>query len=75
MNNGNGAARRGATVLQFPAGGRATLGGRCGYERGALQAGPGIEAGLDLPRVEFGSGWYHEAAVLEARDGVERGRR
>lgn len=45
-----------ATIIQFPARGRAS---------GVKLAGTRY-AKTALPTVEFGSGWYHEAAVDEA---------
>lgn len=50
--------RRAATVIQFP--------GRGLGLRRAQTAAAAVDPGPDLPTVEFGSGWYHEAAVQEA---------
>src|ERR1700738_327640 len=51
-----------AKIYQFPAGGRAALGGRRHDE-----TTPTADQGL--PRVSeaaFGGGWYHEAAIQES---------
>lgn len=68
MDNGNGAVRTSATIYQFPAGGKAS---RPGSRRGAF-ATAAADAADDLPRVDFGSGWYHDAAMA---DGSDRGGR
>ena len=54
-----------ARIYQFPAGGRSALGGRR-YE----------EAKVDTDRLQVSeadcSGWYHEAAIQEAKPKWER---
>ena len=74
MDNGNGGVRPSATIVQFPVGGKGARDARRGTVRNPI-ATADIEAGKDLPRVDFGSGWYHEAATLDARDSTDRGRR
>ena len=56
-----------AKIYQFPAGGRAALGGRRQEEAKAA-----IDP--DSPRVSeaaCGSGWYHEAAIEESKPASE----
>jgi hypothetical protein len=57
-----------AKIYQFPAGGRAALGGRR-YE-------PSMTAtDLALPRVnaaDCSGSWYHEAAIQDAKPGRDR---
>jgi hypothetical protein len=48
-----------ARIYQFPANGRAGLSGR----RDALKPTLDAAALLRAPKIEFGSGWYHEAAM------------
>lgn len=57
-----------ARIYQFPAGGRAALGGRR-YEETTAAADPGS---LRVTEVACGSGWYHEAAIEESKPGRER---
>ena len=52
-----------AKIYQFPAGGRAALGGRIVEETKAA-ADPGS---LRVSEVACGDSWYHEAAILESR--------
>ena len=56
--------RPSATIHQFPAGGRAGAGRfgavRDGGEASVTRLFPPVAV------VEFGSGWYHEAAISEA---------
>jgi hypothetical protein len=58
--------RASATIHQFPAGGRPGA-GRFGAVR---ESGEASIARLFPPVavVEFGSGWYHQAAIEEAAD-------
>jgi hypothetical protein len=56
-----------AKIYQFPAGGRAALGGRR-YE----ETKPTAEPGPRVNEVACGSGWYHEAAIQESKPGLER---
>jgi hypothetical protein len=52
-----------ATIYQFPAGGRAALGGRS-YD----EAKSAIEAGSSLVNEAACSGsWYHEAAIQDSK--------
>lgn len=55
-----------AKVLQFPEGGRRGLAGR----RATARAIEELEAAL--PKVSFGDGWYHEAAMQEAAGAGKR---
>jgi hypothetical protein len=57
-----------AKIYQFPAGGRAALGGRR-YEETKSTAEPGPSR---VNEVACGSGWYHEAAIQESKPGWER---
>lgn len=50
-----------ATIYQFPVGGRAALSSRESVKSAADSA----------PRAAVGSGWYHEAAIEEAKRGSE----
>lgn len=62
-----GLQRESAKIYQFPSRGRMAAGGR------REDAKPALE--LTLPRasrVEYGSGWYHEAAIQEAEQGRRR---
>lgn len=63
MDNRNGGVRPSATIYQFPAGGKAFR----SRSRDAVYA-TAADAASDLPRVDFGSGWYHEAALRDAAD-------
>jgi Protein of unknown function (DUF2735) len=55
-----------AKIYQFPAGGRATFGGRRLEE-----TKPAIDPGsLRVSEVACGDAWYHEAAILEANKSV-----
>lgn len=56
-----------AKIYQFPAQGRATVGG----QRQDVRAGADV-ASLRLPKPVVSSGWYHEAAVQEADRAVKR---
>jgi hypothetical protein len=57
-----------AKIFQFPAGGRAALGGRrYGEAKSAVEHG--------LPReteVAVGGAWYHDAAIQESKPAWER---
>jgi hypothetical protein len=57
-----------AKVYQFPAGGRAALGGRR-YEASKPTAEPGPAR---VHEAACGSGWYHDAAIQETKPGWER---
>jgi hypothetical protein len=58
-----------ARIYQFPAGGRAALGGKRWDE---FNSNPAIGPGFERAREAVCSGsWYHEAAIQEA---AERGR-
>jgi hypothetical protein len=57
-----------AKIYQFPAGGRAALGGRR-YEETKSTAEPD---GSRVNEAACGSGWYHEAAIQESKPGWER---
>jgi hypothetical protein len=56
-----------ATIYQFPAKTRAAA-GRQGYGEASVGALPGAF----LPRMDFGSGWYHDAAIAEDRQTRQR---
>jgi hypothetical protein len=58
-----------ARIYQFPAGGRAALGGRR-YD----EAKPAVEQGSPprAPEVAVGGAWYHDAAIQESKPGWER---
>ena len=56
-----------AKIYQFPAGGRAALGGRR-YEASKSLAEPGPSR---VHEAACGSGWYHEAAIQESKPGRE----
>ena len=57
LNNGS------AKIYQFPAGGRAALGGRrYGEARIATDV-----ASLHLSEAVYGGNWYHEAAIEESK--------
>jgi hypothetical protein len=62
-NHGQESAR----IYQFPAGGRAALGGKRWEEFNSVTS-PGFEP---VDEVDCSSSWYHEAAIREAN---ERGR-
>jgi hypothetical protein len=52
-----------AKIYQFPAGGRAALGGRHGgADRAATDAAPPIAEACDCSE-----SWYHQAAIQEAK--------
>jgi hypothetical protein len=56
-----------AKIYQFPAGGRAALGGRRQEEAKAA-----IDPGLSrVSEAACGDGWYHEAAIQESKPGRE----
>ena len=57
-----------AKIYQFPAGGRAALGGRR-HEEIKSTAEPGASR---VNEVACGSGWYHEAAIQESKPVWER---
>jgi hypothetical protein len=57
-----------ARIYQFPAGGRAALGGRR-YEESKSAAEPGP---TPVDAVACGSGWYHEAAIQDSEPGWQR---
>ena len=61
MNTNHG--QESARIYQFPAGGRAALGGKPREEF--------KPATTQVSEVACGEGWYHEAAIREA---AERGR-
>ena len=57
-----------AKIYQFPAGGRAALGGRRTGE-----AKPAVEqASPRMTEVSVGGAWYHDAAIQESKPGWER---
>jgi len=57
-----------AKIYQFPAGGRAALGGRRQEE-----ASPALDPGsLRVSEAACGGSWYHEAAIEESRPARER---
>ena len=59
--------RESARVYAFPV--RARKSGSCANE----QAASVVElAARRLPKVDFGSGWYHEAAIEEAQKEKKR---
>jgi len=61
MNTNN--SQESARIYQFPAGGRAALGGkRYGESKPVTQASPRVN------EAAFASGWYHEAAIREAAE-------
>ena len=51
-----------ARIYQFPAGGRAALGGKRREQFKPLAEQPSVR----VNEAASGSGWYHEAAILEA---------
>jgi uncharacterized protein DUF2735 len=51
-----------AKIYQFPAGGRAALGGRR-HDETAPTADQGLSRASEAA---FGGGWYHEAAIRES---------
>ena len=57
-----------AKIYQFPAGGRAALGGRRTGE-----TKPAVEQGAPrATEVSVGGAWYHEAAIQESKPAWER---
>ena len=57
-----------AKIYQFPAGGRAALGGRRTDE-----AKPAVEQGSPrMTEVTVGGAWYHDAAIQESKPAWER---
>ena len=57
-----------AKIYQFPAGGRAALGGRRYGE-----AKPAVEqASPRVPEVTVGGAWYHDAAIQESKPAWDR---
>jgi hypothetical protein len=57
-----------AKIYQFPAGGRAALGGRR-QEEAKAAIDPGS---LRVSEAACGSSWYHEAAIQESKPACER---
>jgi hypothetical protein len=57
-----------AKIYQFPAGGRAALGGRRQEEATAASD----LSSLRVSEAACGSGWYHEAAIQESKPARER---
>ena len=55
-----------ARIYQFPAGGRAALGGRRYEEAAVEQASPRVN------EAACSGSWYHEAAIQEAKPAWER---
>ena len=60
--------RESAKIYQFPAGGRAALGGRR-YDETRTATGL---ASSRVSEVAVGGAWYHEAAIQEAKPVCER---
>jgi len=58
--------RESAKIYAFPTKAQRALGLR-GDHRSALEA-----AASRLPKVEYGTGWYHDAAIQEAQDNPKR---
>ena len=57
-----------ARIYQFPAGGRAALGGlRYGEAKAAAEQGA-----ARMSEVTVGGAWYHEAAIQESKPAWER---
>jgi Protein of unknown function (DUF2735) len=57
-----------AKIYQFPAGGRAALGGRRQDE-----TKPAVDQGsLRVHEAACGDGWYHEAAIQDSKPAWER---
>jgi len=56
-----------AKIYQFPAGGRAALGGRR-YD----EAKSAVDQGSRVNEASCSSSWYHEAAIQEAKPVWER---
>ena len=57
-----GSSQQSAKIYQFPAGGRAALGGRrYGEAKGDLTAAPRINEAV------CSESWYHQAAIEEAK--------
>jgi Protein of unknown function (DUF2735) len=57
-----------AKIYQFPAGGRAALGGRRFGE-----AKPAVEQGSPrMTEVAVGDAWYHDAAIQDSKPAWER---
>jgi hypothetical protein len=57
-----------ATIYQFPVGGRAALAGRS-YDE--VKTVPDL-ASSSVSEIVYGSSWYHEAAIQEAKPVRER---
>jgi Protein of unknown function (DUF2735) len=57
-----------ATIYQFPVGGRAALAGRS-YDE--VKTVPDL-ASSSVNEIVYGSSWYHEAAIQEAKPVRER---
>jgi Protein of unknown function (DUF2735) len=57
-----------ARIYQFPAGGRAALGGRRNEEAKAVTD----PASPRVSEAACGSGWYHEAAIQESKPARDR---
>ena len=58
-----------AKIYQFPAGGRAALGGRR-YEE--AKAVTDLAASVRVNEAACSDSWYHEAAIQESKPGRER---
>jgi hypothetical protein len=58
-----------AKIYQFPAGGRAALGGRR-YEE--AKAVTDLAASARVSEAACSDSWYHEAAIQESKPGRER---
>ena len=54
--------RQSAKIYEFPSGGRAELHGH----RLVKKAAAIVPASNRIAKVEFGTGWYHDAAIQEA---------
>jgi uncharacterized protein DUF2735 len=57
-----------AKIYQFPAGGRAALGGRR-YDETSSAADP---ASSQVNEIASAGAWYHEAAIQESKPGRDR---
>jgi Protein of unknown function (DUF2735) len=57
-----------AKIYQFPAGGRAALGGRRHEETKAADD----QGSLRVSEAAYGGSWYHEAAIQESKPVRER---
>ena len=61
-----------ATIYQFPPGGRSALGGRRYQDAKSATKSAIDSAAARMADIASGSGWYHEAAILEAKPVRER---